>query len=568
MNINHHCGLNGAPGVTGGMCASHYVFNNVRFEGADPVFYTETRDSTSYADTDVLVYYGGETYFDKDNAHKTFSALGNGCYDDGDWTKCADSMGIRSVRIYSPDRGTLTVTSSEGAYSVPFRNIPRFMGYNTYTTSTCNAGGSIYGPQDGDDNCGHRVWPGGYSFIVKDGESITVHVPSYYGDSADTFSVEYSEPQMAATSITMTVTGDLSLSGGPCPISSSHSRSYLTQYGPLVPQSGAWWRCKGGWSTTSTIDDFVDQIVARTWTVSGSATVSIKGDESTIHDLIDFTPSTPRPTAPTAAPSISPPSTPSVPSTECGYVPSSCDDDVIWAVTTGTSRHPSYYPDFESVTGVALTAATAEDVVLYWFCSEINPNDRCGGLQIPCGRSCDPTPTTAIPTLRPTNPTPSPTASCGNVPVSCQDDVDWAAMSGTRTKPQWYPEFEAVTGVALDAAGTDDVQLYFYCQNVNPNHDCDGLEPPCGRHCGSSSSIQNVLFELSTSSEGAFVFELSTSAARTLLAALCVVGTVVLAVILCRGRSEKRGYRAVSVFGSDTEPITDVEATRLKGDEV
>merc|ERR1719474_265029 len=82
------------------------------------------------------------------------------------------------------------------------------------------------------------------------------------------------------------------------------------------------------------------------------------------------------------------------------------------------------------------------------------------------------------------------------------------------------------------------------------------------------SSTQNVLFELSTSSEGGYVFELSTSTVRALVAALCVVVTVVLAVILCRGRSEKRRYRAVDVFGSDTEPITEVEAAKLKVDEV
>merc|ERR1719461_536014 len=82
------------------------------------------------------------------------------------------------------------------------------------------------------------------------------------------------------------------------------------------------------------------------------------------------------------------------------------------------------------------------------------------------------------------------------------------------------------------------------------------------------SSIQRVLFELSTSSEGGYVFELSSSTAWTLLAALCVVGGMVLAVILCRGRSETRRYRAVDVFGSDTEPITDVEEAKLKGDEV
>lgn len=128
VNVNHHCGLSGAPGVTGGMCASHYVFSNVDFVGAEPVFYSETRDSTSYGATDVLLYYGGETLFDSQQAHPTFSTAANGCYADGDWTKCPDALGIRNVRIYSPDRGSLTVTTSEGSYSVQFRDVQRYMG--------------------------------------------------------------------------------------------------------------------------------------------------------------------------------------------------------------------------------------------------------------------------------------------------------------------------------------------------------------------------------------------------------------------------------------------------------
>jgi len=75
-------------------------------------------------------------------------------------------------------------------------------------------------------------------------------------------------------------------------------------------------------------------------------------------------------------------------------------------------------------------------------------------------------------------------------------------------------------------------------------------------------------FESHDGTDGDYVFVLRTSTAWTLVAALCVVGIAVLAVILCRGRSEKRRYRAVDVFGSDTEPITDVEAAKLKGDEV
>jgi len=82
------------------------------------------------------------------------------------------------------------------------------------------------------------------------------------------------------------------------------------------------------------------------------------------------------------------------------------------------------------------------------------------------------------------------------------------------------------------------------------------------------SPNDDLWFESHDGTDGDYVFVLSTSAVWMLVAALCVVGIAVLAVILCRGRSEKRRYRAVDVFGSDTEPITDVEAAKLKGDEV
>ena len=44
---------------------------------------------------------------------------------------------------------------------------------------------------------------------------------------------QYSDPQMPATSITMTVTGDSALSGSACTISNNHDRKFITQYGPL-----------------------------------------------------------------------------------------------------------------------------------------------------------------------------------------------------------------------------------------------------------------------------------------------------------------------------------------------
>ena len=42
---------------------------------------------------------------------------------------------------------------------------------------------------------------------------------------------------------------DSALAGGACAVASTHSRSFITPYGPLVPQAGAWWECTGGWPT-------------------------------------------------------------------------------------------------------------------------------------------------------------------------------------------------------------------------------------------------------------------------------------------------------------------------------
>merc|ERR1712083_584820 len=103
-------------------------------------------------------------------------------------------------------------------------------------------------------------------------------------------------------------------------------------------------------------------------------------------------------------------------------------------------------------------------------------NGNCGGLQAPCGRICYPS-------------DPATTASCGYVPDSCQGDLSWAATTGTKSYSYWYPDFESITGVSLSAAGTEDVQLYWYCQSWNPNGNCDGLEAPCGRSCGGSAAF-------------------------------------------------------------------------------
>ena len=266
------------------------------------------------------------------------------------------------------------------------------------------------GPQDGSTNWHERIWPEGYTFLVKDGADITVNVPSYDGLMADTFSVEYSEPQMPATSITMTVTGDSALEGGPCSIQSDHLRTYFTEFGPFVSQSGAWWDCKTknggeGWPTTSTIQDFKDQLeaVSSTFPSPPDGPYSVKGGEDTVHKLIDDIPlPTPQPPAPLPTPQPSaplpPPSSPTVPkqptptptkkptASTCGYVPDGECGPIINYMFTELKGYKELYPDFESITGVSRSVATIEDMEQYVFCTE--PGDSiiadCKGLQARC----------------------------------------------------------------------------------------------------------------------------------------------------------------------------------------
>merc|ERR1712083_513733 len=60
--------------------------------------------------------------------------------------------------------------------------------------------------------------------------------------------------------------------------------------------------------------------------------------------------------------------------------------------------------------------------------------------------------------------------------------------SGRYSNPEYYPNFQSITGVDLNSATTDDMVLYWYCENTNPRGKCTGLQAPCGRSCGGSSS--------------------------------------------------------------------------------
>jgi len=161
-------------------------------------------------------------------------------------------------------------------------------------------------------------------------------------------------------------------------------------------------------------------------------------------------------------------------SSDCGYYPSTCQSDLNWALSSGIYEHSSYYPNFKDITGTELTSATQDDMVLYWYCTSTNPRGKCDGLQVPCGRSCYGSSTGS-------------SSSCGYVPDSCSGDLNWAAETGTKSYSWWYPNFESYTGVSTSSASKDDVQLYWYCTGENPNGNCDGLEAPCGRSCGSAA---------------------------------------------------------------------------------
>ena len=167
------------------------------------------------------------------------------------FTSCPGLYGLRSVRIYSPDRGDIVVTNNDedGAeYVVP------------HTSGAFNKTGGnfrfIYTPPCANPgvvtDCANYLRPHGYTFIVKSGANVTIHVPNALDNTApqsDLFTMEYSETHLDETNITVTVTGDSALNAGPIKISSKHTREWITAFGPLVPQSGAWWNEATQWVT-------------------------------------------------------------------------------------------------------------------------------------------------------------------------------------------------------------------------------------------------------------------------------------------------------------------------------
>lgn len=250
--INHHCALPAEQ--TGGLCASHYVIRAAA--GAAP--FARNQFVSEASRSDAVILYDGASQFLKPagsgeasvGALPTFET--SACTEAAPWLVCNGMDDVRVVRIYSPDRGTLRVTVGGVVYSVPFLSFTRGKVRSNQKY--------VYTPPEA------YLSPGGYTFLVRDNAEISIDIPTSLGPGDalyDMFTLEYADAAMTPeTSIRLSISGDARLAGGPCRISSSHGRSFITPYGPLVPQSGAWWTCRGEWATAFSSVDFMNSFNA------------------------------------------------------------------------------------------------------------------------------------------------------------------------------------------------------------------------------------------------------------------------------------------------------------------
>merc|ERR1719431_714741 len=199
------------------------------------------------------LFYDGKTWFDKNMANPTFDY--SLCEIHDDWVACPNSMQIRTMKIWSPNRGSLTVSSTQTA-TVPYRNLPRVQWYGGLYSCGSGLDAGPFG------DCPLYSTPTGYTFLVA-GMSVQINVPSYSGALSDLFTVEYSETHLPETTISLSITGDSKFSFNNCVVSSKHDRRYTSAFGAMFPNSGAAWDCKsGGWQIQHSRNEFLNVFVA------------------------------------------------------------------------------------------------------------------------------------------------------------------------------------------------------------------------------------------------------------------------------------------------------------------
>jgi len=236
----------------GAMSAINIDFSSSTFDSPPRFINRLYQSSDYYKKSDGLIFYDRKIWFDREMSNPTFDF--SACDTHDTWVACPESMQIRTVKIWSPNRGTLSVTSTS-TRNVPYRNLPRVQWYGgLYSCGSGLAAGPF-------PDCPLYSTPTGYTFLVA-GMSVQIHVPTYNGPMADLFTLEYSETHLPVTQISLTITGDNRLSFSNCVVSSSHDRRFTSHFGAMFPDSGAAWDCKNGWALSHSKNEFLQAFIS------------------------------------------------------------------------------------------------------------------------------------------------------------------------------------------------------------------------------------------------------------------------------------------------------------------
>jgi len=242
IRVNHHCNL--WSEATGGICAPHYYVPNPILSHTEGLHWINEALNGA---TDILITYNGRTRFLKPNGAKTEGA--NFIFDDTEcqdeqhwgqvWRSCPESWKLRTVKIYTLDRGNMSVTANGVTKTFPKRSeFDKWSGALGYSVVGPRSAGLVHTPQ-------------GYSFVVRDGADVAIHLHSNDtrpSEWRDHFVMDFGHHGWQSAEqnahIRVSVTGDELLAGGPCWVHENATRAFITGFGGLVSDAGEWVRCK------------------------------------------------------------------------------------------------------------------------------------------------------------------------------------------------------------------------------------------------------------------------------------------------------------------------------------
>ncbi|CAD7953699.1 unnamed protein product [Amoebophrya sp. A120] len=280
VSFNHHCNLNNDED-TGGLCASHFDYRLSSFHGGTdwqtPQINFWSQHERGRARSDSLVLLHDRFLMSTDAARvfdtsrcRTQPAPSQGLH------YCPRDLELRIVRIHSPDRGMLRVYNHDRWFDVPFIGHGKGWSGGAVTPGCWRHGApsapdGTWGSVRGWEKCEHNIKPQGYTFIVNQDAHLTLSFTGGTGNMEgreDVFVFEYAERTLEpVTQIHVTVQQNSPgirkdmADGHPCTISSRHTRSLITAFGPINAAAGAWWECKRYWVKKDYATTFYDQAV-------------------------------------------------------------------------------------------------------------------------------------------------------------------------------------------------------------------------------------------------------------------------------------------------------------------